>query len=225
MPEDASTQLPSDYSVFKLDPGKVAPLTTVVQVADKSLTLQIDTGAALSLISEATFRRLWPKTSTAPVIQDTKVRLRTYSGEELKVLGNIQVAVTHEQQCHDLSLLVVEGDGLSLLGRDWLMKFRLDWKELFTVQATSAATLEQMLECHKEVFKEELGTVEGTKVAIHVEPNAHPRFYKARPVPRAIRGKLELELDRVEREKIIRLVQFSDWAAPVVPVMKRDGTV
>ena len=141
------------------------------------------------------------------------------------MLGNIQVAVTYEQQRHDLSLLVVEGDTPSLLGRDWLMKFWLDWKELLTVRATSAATLEQVLERHKEVFKEELGTVEGTKVAIHVNPNARPRFYKACPVPHAIQGKLKLELDRLEREKIIRPIQFSNWAAPVVPVIKRDGTV
>ncbi|KAL5475306.1 hypothetical protein EMCRGX_G027394 [Ephydatia muelleri] len=33
------------------------------------------------------------------------------------------------------------------------------------------------------------------------------------------------ELDRLEKEGIIEAVRFSDWAAPIVPVVKRDGSV
>ena len=31
------------------------------------------------------------------------------------------------------------------------------------------------------------------------------------------------ELDHLEKEDVITPVQFSDWAAPIVPVMKKDG--
>ena len=47
-----------------------------------------------------------------------------------------------------------------------------------------------MLERHQELFKEELGMVKGTEVKIHVEPD-DARFYWDRPVPCAIRGKLD----------------------------------
>ena len=33
------------------------------------------------------------------------------------------------------------------------------------------------------------------------------------------------ELDRLESEGIISPVQFPRWAEPIVPVMKKDGTV
>ena len=33
------------------------------------------------------------------------------------------------------------------------------------------------------------------------------------------------ELERLEKAGVIEPVQFSDWAAPIVPVMKRDGSI
>ena len=38
-----------------------------------------------------------------------------------------------------------------------------------------------------------------------------------------MRDKVEEELTRLEEEGIIEPVQFADWAAPIVPVMKGDG--
>ena len=37
-----------------------------------------------------------------------------------------------------------------------------------------------------------------------------------------MRKMVEEELERLEREKIIEPVQFSDWASPVVLVLKQD---
>ena len=39
-----------------------------------------------------------------------------------------------------------------------------------------------------------------------------------------LREKVEQELDRLTKEGIIEPIQFADWAAPIVPVMKKDGT-
>ena len=36
---------------------------------------------------------------------------------------------------------------------------------------------------------------------------------------------MEAELDRLERHHILERVQFSNWAAPIVPVVKQDGSV
>lgn len=37
--------------------------------------------------------------------------------------------------------------------------------------------------------------------------------------------KVEKELDRLQAEGVIEPTQFSDWAAPIVPVLKQDGSV
>ena len=37
-------------------------------------------------------------------------------------------------------------------------------------------------------------------------------------------SRVEQELERLQRMGVIEPVQFSEWAAPIVPVVKKDGT-
>ncbi|XP_047989844.1 uncharacterized protein K02A2.6-like [Leguminivora glycinivorella] len=48
---------------------------------------------------------------------------------------------------------------------------------------------------------------------------------RARPLAYALRAPVERALDQLEREGIITPVETSDWATPIVPVVKRDGVV
>ena len=52
-----------------------------------------------------------------------------------------------------------------------------------------------------------------------------PKFYKPRSVPFAMRNFVEKELERLQMQGIIEPVKFSDWAAPIVPVLKKDGGI
>ena len=60
---------------------------------------------------------------------------------------------------------------------------------------------------------------------LHVNPQAKPRFFRPRSVPYALRSRVEQALESLESEGIIERVDFSEWAAPIVPVIKRDGTI
>ena len=60
---------------------------------------------------------------------------------------------------------------------------------------------------------------------IHLDPEATLQFYKARPFPYTLRTKVEKELDRLQQQNVIEPVQFSDWAAPIVPVPKSNTSV
>ena len=44
-------------------------------------------------------------------------------------------------------------------------------------------------------------------------------------MPFALKTKLEAELDRLESEGIIEESNFSEWASPVVPVLKANGSL
>ena len=79
--------LPVDTSVFGVGTDKKAdPYLVTVTVEGATLQMEIDTGSALTLISQATFSKLWPE-GQSPRLEGTTVRLKTYSGEELEVLG------------------------------------------------------------------------------------------------------------------------------------------
>ena len=55
--------------------------------------------------------------------------------------------------------------------------------------------------------------------------NAPPQYFKARTVPFALRDKVEAEIQHLEKEGVLKKVETSDWATPIVPVLKPDGTV
>ena len=65
-----------------------------------------------------------------------------------------------------------------------------------------------------------MGTIKTFNAKLHVDPNVSPKFFKARTVPYAIKGSIEEELDRWEREGIVEKVTHSEWATPLVAVPK-----
>ena len=67
--------------------------------------------------------------------------------------------------------------------------------------------------------------LKGYEAKIHIDAGPTPRFCRARPVPYARRVKVKQELERLVREGILEPVQHSDWAAPIVPVLKGDKSV
>ena len=216
-------QPPADYSMFQLS-GNNDPLLVTMTVNDKELTMEIDTGASLSVISEATYLSTWPE-DVRPTLKPSDTRLRTYSGETLTVCGAIDVPVVYNNQSKHLSMQVLKDKGPTLLGRDWLHHLKLDWQRLNTVRQHTDRRLQTILSEHAEVFKDELGAVREVKVQIHVKPNAQPHFCRPRPVPYSLRQKVESELQRLQDQGVIEPVPFSDWAAPIVPVLKRDSSV
>ena len=63
------------------------------------------------------------------------------------------------------------------------------------------------------------------KVKLFLEENSKPKFFKACTLPLTLHDKVSDELDNLQTKDVIVPVMFSSWAAPVVPVIKRDGNV
>ena len=81
------------------------------------------------------------------------------------------------------------------------------------------------LEPFKDLLTTGLGKLEGVTAKLYVDETVQPRYCKPRPVPLAMRAKVESELDRLQEEGVIRPVEFSEWAAPTVPVLKASGDI
>ena len=216
------------YTLFHFRDKLVEPLNITVIANGIRLPMQIDTGAAVSVISEITYYRLW-STIKRPPLQNTSVQLRTYSGEKLPVRGQVQVQVSYRGQEARLRLVVVAGKGPTLMGRNWLKSLDVQWQSSVGVHHMSGSSvpsgLNAVLGRHVNLFKDELGLIKGVKATFSVDKTAIPRFFRARSVPFALRDKVEAELDRLVKAGILRPVRFSDWAAPIVPVVKKDGRI
>ncbi|KAI7802842.1 hypothetical protein IRJ41_020318 [Triplophysa rosa] len=191
---------------------KVKPFTVEFHADGKLVKFEIDTGSSVSLMTEEKSKVIW-KDTVSPKVKTTKVKLKTYTGEPLEVVGVTDVQVKYQQQEKKMPLVVVKGSGPCLLGREWLEGLRLQWSEIKLIQSEEV-TLTQVLFRHEEMFKEELGMLKGTIATLHVPKDASPRFFRPRSVPYALKPK-----------KIISPVKYSEWAAPVVPIVKPDGSI
>ena len=212
------------YSLFTLGSRNNKPWMVDLLVNGKQVSMQIDTGASVSVINFETYTSLWSSPPPPLVINEPRPKLRTYTGEEIQVLGSFSPTISYKGQQKVLPLLVVKGDGPALLGRDGLSQLQLDWKEINFVHS-GPSKIQFLLTKFATLFSPDLGTIHGTKIDIPLKPNAQPKFFKARPVPYMLRTKVEKELDRLLSEGVLEPVQFSKWAAPIVPVVKRDGSI
>ncbi|XP_024921034.1 uncharacterized protein K02A2.6-like [Cynoglossus semilaevis] len=218
--EEENEEALCSIDMFAVETEEVPPMPyyATVTVQGKEIKFEIDSGATVSVISEETYRRTW-RTKPPPLIP-SKLKLRTYTGQPIPHLGVLKVSIAVSDQRAEGRLVVAQGSGPSLLGRDWLRKIKINWHEVKYMRTT-----EDILQQYSEVFRDELGTCKGMTVKLHIDPNATPRFYKPRVVPYAMKQKVEEELERLQALGVIEPVQFSRWAAPIVPVMKPDKTV
>ena len=52
-----------------------------------------------------------------------------------------------------------------------------------------------------------------------------PNFFKPRSLPYVLWSRVGLELDQLQRENVLTPVQCSEWAAPIVLVIKGDESI
>ena len=148
-----------------------------MDIDGKSVSMEIDTGAAISIMSQESYNELWPDRD----LKESKAKLRTYSGEYLKVLGEIETRVSHSNNHAKLPLVIVQGRGPTLFGRDWLSRLRLDWSQVNAI--SREPTLQSILDQYEEVFKEGLGTLKNFTAKIYVDPHGQTTILQSETCP------------------------------------------
>ena len=136
----------------------------------------------------------------------------------------MDVDVKYGDQENKLTLFVIKGPGPSLIGQNWMSHIRFNWSVIkHTRNSDYQNELELLLEKYKPVFSDTLGTMKSFSAHLELTENVKPKFFRPRPVPFALKDRIEKELDSLESSNIITKVNFSNWAAPIVVVPKKDG--
>ena len=145
-----------------------------------SVPMEVDTGASMSIMSEATYYKLWPRRS----LSTTHIRLQTYPNR--CIVGSTDVQVSYEDQTAQLPLVVVKGAGPALLGRNWISK---NWSNIIH---WSCLGLSEPLRKYEEIFQEGLETFRDyeAKIDHEVSPVATPRFCKTWSLPFSMHQKV-----------------------------------
>ena len=204
----------SDSSV-SADPMMVDVILNTVRVP-----MEMDTGATCTLIPQCQYERLWPVASERPNLNTSCMLVNTYGGMPLKVVGEMEVSASLDNgsSVKSTKVVIVDGKGPCLIGR--VLMRRLGLIDDVKTVSSNAISVEQEF---PELFSEGLGCFKDRQFSIEVDPTVSPKFCKARPVPYAVREKIDKEIDRLLKEGIITPVTSSPWAAPIVPVEKSDA--
>ena len=222
--EEESNESSDDlFHIYKNTNGKSKSLVVKVNLNGHLVELEVDTGASLTVISSRAFDII--KSGLEQVERSkSNVKLKTYSGEIIRAQGQAVNSIEYENQSLKCTLYIIEGDRPNLLGRDCLAKIRLKWVESFSMNSESKTNLDDLLHKFEDIFSGELGAKENEKAKIYLKPNSIPKFLKARPVPYALKNKIELEIGRMVKNNILEPVDVSEWATPTVPVIREDGS-
>ena len=131
--------------------NKIKPVMVPVELNGKKVSMKVDTGAAVSVMS---LDKYWDIGGRK--LKDVDLKLKTYTGEIVKPRGEGKIDVRYKGQKLVLPIIVMEGAVQTLLGKDWLEKIHLDWEELFPFAAHNIQE-----EGEDKVERKELGICDG----------------------------------------------------------------
>ncbi|XP_064469921.1 uncharacterized protein LOC135384658 [Ornithodoros turicata] len=217
-PEEHVSDTASIYQMNNVDEIGTSTLRkqyAKVRIEGSECQMEVDSGSDYSIISEATYKRLWPE--KGPTIHPLSISLRDFQKQPIPLSGTCFVDVQYGYFRGPLRLLIADGERVSLLGYEWFAPLGI---KLTGVHHMDANPLEQVL---KEVLQEGLGNYTGPVVSLPLDPSVPPIGLKARNVPLALRPKIDAALDRLIADNVIEANSNPKWATPVVPVVKPSG--
>ena len=184
------------------------PWRTTIAVNGSPVLFKIDSGADTSVMSEASFERLARKPRLKPV----KTTLQSPGGTVTtrgQFIAKTEAQVNNKwQQCY-FRVVVVKSSGENLLSR-------------------TVAVNMGLIKCIEEVsVYGDVGTLRGEPVKIVLKDDAQPYSVATpRRIPVPLLPKVEEELRRMETLGIIeKVTEPTEWCAPMVPVVKRNGKI
>ncbi|XP_052795673.1 uncharacterized protein K02A2.6-like [Mya arenaria] len=217
------TKNESVYVINKVTSERTSRILLYPVINEKQVEMELDTGSAVTIISEQNIKQLFGNIK----LDKPYCKLHSYSGETIQQVGSTVVRVDYNNQTKDLRLCVVKGNTPSLFRRDWLSEINVDWTSVMRVNNIESQKnrFANMMNRYEFVFSDGIGHAKGFSAKLTLKDDATPKFMKARSVPFSMKPKIEKELDNLERQGIITKVNTSEWATPIVPVLKSTGDV
>lgn len=204
--------------------------TIELRVEDCKVKFEVDTGSAVSILNDEDRKKFFNNFT----LQATDTKLISYCNTEISVRGFITIKVFYRNLQKNLKLYIVQGSRLPILGREWICRLGLDLNNLYelSVNFVDKPSLNVLGEIEKfkvkyaKVFDGSLKEgIQNYKAKIQLKPDAKPVFQKYRQVPFAIKPLVEKELNALVESGVLVKVDHSEWATPIVPILKGKGKV
>lgn len=181
-----------------------------------AIDFEIDTGSAISALPFDIYRQKFGNV----VLQSYAPVLKAYNGSVIEVAGSINLNINHKGMSFNSMFVVIKKGCRPLIGRDIFRRLRFEI-DMNTISSNSIR--DKMRSEFGALFSKKLGMYNVSKVSLRLKSDINPVFVKPRTVPFAYKEKLEVELERLERDGVISKVETCDYGSPLVCVMKKDG--
>ncbi|XP_014205124.1 uncharacterized protein K02A2.6-like [Copidosoma floridanum] len=133
-----------------------------------------------------------------------------------------------------LNCFFMPGSGPPLIGRKWLEAFgcwplqnlidkQRETNQIFKIDNMNVK--ESITRNFPTLFDSSPGLYNKSKVNLYLKDDAKPIALKARHVPHALKPLIKEEIDRLIRSGHLERVETSEWATPIVSIMKSNGKV
>ncbi|CAK1604431.1 unnamed protein product [Parnassius mnemosyne] len=213
------------YDLFTIKCNNGEPMRHMVFIGETGLVCEIDSGSAVSILPFRVYENYFKNIYN---LNKSKVILNCYNGSKISPVGFITVPVTYESRIEHIRLFIIQTNNKqpALLGRDFISAFNLQLCTANCNNLTINTNYDSILrEKYAKLFSSELGTFNKFKIHLKLKSDAELKFFKPRPVPLALKPKVEKELNRLLDLGILEKVNHSRVATPIVPVLRSDGDI
>ena len=195
------------------------PWTILLKVRQVQIRFKIDTGADVTVISEAVYGQL----GNPPLTKCTK-KLFGPGKKQLNVIGSLTETVINNSETAVEQIYVVKGLDRCLLGRPAILKLGL--LEFKYVNNLNEVICQKSVEKrHPNLFRE-LGVLSG-EYSISLKEGAKPYALTVpRRVPIPLLPRVKQEIESMEKNGVIfRVDEPTDWCAGMVVVPKQNDKI
>lgn len=207
------------------------PVYLNLVICKNNVKFELDTGSGITIISEKCYSQQFHNMKLETYSNN---KVTTVSGEQLEVLGKINVKAYCNLKLVKLNIIVVKSDRdfTPLLGRDALDNLSPNWKSelLNSIESgkcknvnvsQNSKTIAELSKEFRSVFTISPNEhIKKFKAHINLKEGTVPVFLRHYEIAYALKDKVEMELDNLVKMGILESVSYSEWASPIVVVPK-----
>lgn len=147
-----SNERDDDIRINKICSHKGAPITLVILIQTVKLKFEIDTGSAVTAISELTYNQYF---KSMPLLLASD-RLFTYMGHAIHCLGIIKLPFTFLDKTYHINVGVIREGRPPIVGHDFISLCNIQMLQINFTQSDNLVG--QLKSCYPKDFSDDLGT-------------------------------------------------------------------